>query len=146
MDAAFGHRVTERLRALGYWKDGRPDIGRFSTEKGYIPSYVYRWRAGEVPRGVMLFRLAADLGLSAEALLLGAPDGDGDGESPARRRRPTMPAGPAGAKAPPRARTPQVGRRAAAARHNHDAMPLIRRIAARAHNYVGSVRAATQAA
>jgi hypothetical protein len=65
----FGDRVREQLRLLGYWKNGRPDINRFCIEHGYIPSYVYRWAKGEVPRGVALLRFARDLEASPETLL-----------------------------------------------------------------------------
>jgi hypothetical protein len=65
----FGDRVRERLRALGYVKNGRLDVNGFSVEKGYIPSYVYRWSKGEVPRGQALIRFARDLKASPEELL-----------------------------------------------------------------------------
>jgi len=65
----FGERVRERLKALGYVKNGHLDVNGFSVEKGYIPSYVYRWSKGEVPRGQALIRLARDLGCSPESLL-----------------------------------------------------------------------------
>lgn len=65
----FGERVRERLKALGYVKNGRLDVNGFSVEKGYIPSYVYRWSKGEVPRGQALIRLARDLKASPEDLL-----------------------------------------------------------------------------
>jgi len=65
----FGDRVRERLRALGYWKNGKPDIIRFSVERGYPASYVYRWAAGQVPRGPALFRLAKDLEIAPDWLL-----------------------------------------------------------------------------
>jgi hypothetical protein len=65
----FGDRVRAQLRLLGYWKNGKPDINRFSVEHGYIPSYVYRWAKGEVPRGVALLRFARDLHASPESLL-----------------------------------------------------------------------------
>src|SRR2546426_326760 len=35
-----GQRVRQRLRALGYWKDGRPDVGRFCSERDYRPQYL----------------------------------------------------------------------------------------------------------
>ena len=65
----FGERVRDRLRALGYVKNGRLDVNGFSVEKGYIPSYVYRWAKGEVPRGPALLRFARDLKASPEELL-----------------------------------------------------------------------------
>lgn len=65
----FGARVQERLKALGYWKNGRPDVGRFSEERGYIPSYVYRWISGETPRGWRLVKLATDLEVDAAWLV-----------------------------------------------------------------------------
>jgi hypothetical protein len=65
----FGERVRGRLKALGYVKNGRLDVNGFSVEKGYIPSYVYRWAKGEVPRGQALIRFARDLKVSPEELL-----------------------------------------------------------------------------
>ena len=34
----FGDRVRDRLKALGYVKNGRLDINGFSIDHGYIPS------------------------------------------------------------------------------------------------------------
>ena len=68
----LSERVRGRFQELGYWKDGRPDVGRFCEEYGYQSSYVYRWLRGETPRGIRLIRLARDLGVSVE-WLLGSP-------------------------------------------------------------------------
>jgi hypothetical protein len=65
----FGDQVRERLRALGYVKNGKLDINGFSVDHGYIPSYVYRWAKGQVPRGQTLIRLSRDLKASPEDLL-----------------------------------------------------------------------------
>lgn len=65
----FGDRVRDRLKALGYVKNGRLDINGFSVEHGYVPSYVYRWSKGQVPRGQALIRLSRDLKASPEDLL-----------------------------------------------------------------------------
>jgi hypothetical protein len=67
-----GERVRERFRILGYWKDGKPDVSRFAVERGYIPSYLYRWLAGETPRGESLFRFAADLKVEPQWLVTGS--------------------------------------------------------------------------
>ncbi len=73
----IGKRIRGRLLALGYWKDGRPDVSRFCRENGYLPQYVYAWRKGRVPVAENLTRLAAHLGVSPIWLLFGedAPDG-----------------------------------------------------------------------
>lgn len=57
----IGRRVTERLRAQGYWKDDRPDVGRFCRELGYRPQYVYAWLQGRTPDYDNLRRLSRDL-------------------------------------------------------------------------------------
>ena len=62
----FGDRVRDRLKALGYVKNGRLDINGFSLDHGYIPSYVYRWSKGQVPRGQALIRFSRDLKASPE--------------------------------------------------------------------------------
>jgi hypothetical protein len=70
-------RFRGRLQALGYWKDGRPDVSRFCVEKGYLPQYVYAWLKGRVPAAANLVRLGTDLGVAPAWLLFGdgAPDG-----------------------------------------------------------------------
>jgi len=72
-----GERVAARMRALGYWKNNQPEVGRFSEENGFLPSYVYRWLAGETPRGERLFRLAEALGIDAKALVTARSNGHG---------------------------------------------------------------------
>ena len=69
-------RIRSRLEALGYWKEGRPDVSRFCREKGYLPQYVYAWLNGRVPVSANLIRLAADLAVPPAWLLFGddAPD------------------------------------------------------------------------
>src|SRR5438093_10846146 len=56
-----GQRVRQRLRALGYWKDGRPDVGRFCSERDYRPQYLYAWLGDRIPTYDNLARLARDL-------------------------------------------------------------------------------------
>src|SRR5437667_12560287 len=56
-----GQRVRQRLRALGYWKDGRPDVGRFCGERDYRPQYLYAWLGHRIPTYDNLARLARDL-------------------------------------------------------------------------------------
>src|SRR5574341_373726 len=67
----IGQRIKERLRALGYWKDGRPAIGRFCDERGYRPQYLYAWLADRIPTYENLLRLARDLGAPPEWILFG---------------------------------------------------------------------------
>src|SRR2546430_17579695 len=61
-----GQRVGQRLRALGYWKHGRPDVGRFCSEKDYRPQYVYAWLGDRIPTSDNLARLARDLAVAPE--------------------------------------------------------------------------------
>lgn len=75
----IGERIALRMEALGYWKAGRPDVGRFCEDHGFVTSYLYRWLAGETPRGMRLFRLAAALAVAPEWLLTGT--------GPTKRRR-----------------------------------------------------------
>src|SRR5256714_1223821 len=44
-----GRRIRQRLKATGYWKDGRPDIARFCTDKDYRSQYLYAWLGDRVP-------------------------------------------------------------------------------------------------
>lgn len=79
-----GERVRQRLEALGYWKEGRPDVARFCEEKGYLPQYLYAWLKDRVPGYENLRRLAEDLQVSTAWLLLGD---EGVGQpAPATRR------------------------------------------------------------
>ena len=73
----IGKRIESRLQALGYWKNGRPDVSRFCREKGYLPQYVYAWLKGRVPQFENLIRLGADLKVAPVWLLFGdrTPDG-----------------------------------------------------------------------
>jgi PAS domain S-box-containing protein len=82
----IGERIAERLRALGYWKDDRPDVGRFCEERGYRPQYVYAWLKDRVPRYENLGRLSGDLSVSSMWLMFGgvpaaAADGETTGEA-----------------------------------------------------------------
>jgi len=68
----IGERISERLRALGYWRgDGRPDVMRFSLERRYVYIYLYRWLGGATPDHENIYRLAADLQVSPSWLLFG---------------------------------------------------------------------------
>ena len=55
-----GRRIRQRLKATGYWKDGRPDIARFCTDKDYRSQYLYAWLGDRVPTYENLVRLAHD--------------------------------------------------------------------------------------
>ncbi len=72
-----GDRIRGRLRALGYWKKGRPDVQRFCRERGYLPQYDYAWLEGRVPQFENLTRLGGDLAVPPAWLLFGddVPDG-----------------------------------------------------------------------
>jgi transcriptional regulator with XRE-family HTH domain len=71
----IGDRLRERLQAVGYWRDGRPEVGRFCVERGYLTTYLYRWLSGATPDHENIYRLARDLGVSPSWLLFGE-DGD----------------------------------------------------------------------
>ncbi len=87
-----GRRIRERLKATDYWKDGRPEIARFCSDKGYRPQYLYAWLGDRVPSYENLGRLAQDLDVPPEWIMFGtgatsrAPvDEPGDGARSARR-------------------------------------------------------------
>jgi len=71
-EANTPERLRTLLRHRGYWKDDRPDVGRFCREKGYLPQSVYSWLRGVEPRHEALRRLADDLACSVEWLVAGA--------------------------------------------------------------------------
>lgn len=73
----IGKRIRARLRALGYWKDGRPDVLRFCLEKGYPPQNMYTWLKGRVPMSENLMRLGMHLAVSPAWLLFGESPPDG---------------------------------------------------------------------
>lgn len=94
----FAERLGASLRACGYWNAQRQglEIGRFCVENGYLPSYVYRWLRGEVPRAEALLLLARHL--KADPAWLVGLDPTPAGDQPARgRRRPLPIAGGSGA-------------------------------------------------
>jgi PAS domain-containing protein len=67
----LGRRLSDRLHALGYWKDGRPDVGRFCREKGYRPQYVYAWLKDRMPAYDNVNRLCGDLGVPVVWFVVG---------------------------------------------------------------------------
>ena len=71
-NAGFGDRLKARLRALGYWKNDRPDTPRFALERGYRPQYVYAWLRDRIPDYENLIRLARDLNVTPDWLRFGA--------------------------------------------------------------------------
>lgn len=75
-----GDRIKARLEALGYWRDGRADVGRFCREHGYDPRGFYAWLRGRVP-ATYLNQLARDLRTTPQQLLHG-------GDGPSQRPRP----------------------------------------------------------
>jgi transcriptional regulator with XRE-family HTH domain len=100
------NRIRSRLQALGYWKGGRADVGRFCAEKGYLRQSIYAWLKGRVPQAEKLIRLSADLEVPPAWLLFG--DSGIDGWMGAEVRQLLRPKidGPDG---PPS--TPQAGQR-----------------------------------
>ena len=67
-----GERIKQRLLAVGYVKNGRPDVMRFCIEQRFFPQYAYKWiNAGVLPERDNLLRLAACLDVSPAWLLFG---------------------------------------------------------------------------
>lgn len=60
-----------RLGALGYWREGRPDVSHFCREKGYLRQDIHAWLSGRVPSDRNLARLAGDLAVTPLWLLFG---------------------------------------------------------------------------
>ena len=79
----LGHRFSDRLQMLGFWKDGRPDVGRFCREKGYRPQYVYAWLKDRMPAYDNVQRLCTDLDVPVIWFVVGE-----DGNHPATRTGP----------------------------------------------------------
>src|SRR3990167_5381643 len=77
-----GIRIQARLKALGYIKNGRPDILRFCQERAYRPQYLYAWLRGRLPAWENLVRLFRSLDVSPEWVMFGT----GEGPVAARRR------------------------------------------------------------
>ena len=67
----FSERLQATLRSKGYWDAGRggPEVGRFCVDYGYLPSYLYRWLRGEVPRAEKLLILARQLDVQPDWLV-----------------------------------------------------------------------------
>jgi len=144
----IGERIRERLRAIGYWKADKPDVLRFCIERGYIPTYVYKWLTDTTPSRENLYKLGRDLGVTAAWLLLG--DEAAPRESPrGRKQRRPVPIAGGSAQAQPRPAGSEPDqatayRKLAAARvsaqaeprpagSEPDQDPSYRKLAARAH-------------
>src|SRR3989338_2323998 len=80
-------RIQARLKALGYSKNGRPDILRFCQERAYRPQYLYAWLRGRLPAWENLVRLARDLDVSPERVMFGTGEGPGAARRPGGPRR-----------------------------------------------------------
>ncbi len=72
----IGRRISQRLKATGYWKGDRPDIARFCTEKRYRSQYIYAWLGDRVPGRDNLVLLAFDLGVPPEGIVFGSGAGE----------------------------------------------------------------------
>ena len=83
-----GERIKERLRALGYEREGQPDAARFMRELRYDGRYFYPWLKDRTPSGENLARLAVDLRCSRAWLLLGEGPAPDTPPAPPRRRTP----------------------------------------------------------
>jgi hypothetical protein len=70
-NAVFAKRLAGKLKELGYWDPtaNKPQVSRFCLENPYLPSYVYRWLKGEVPRAEALLTLAKRLDVEPDWLL-----------------------------------------------------------------------------
>jgi hypothetical protein len=66
----FASRVKERLRALGYWRNGKEDVRRFCKDHGWDPAIFYPFLKTRVP-GKHLAKLARDLKTTPAWLLHG---------------------------------------------------------------------------
>ena len=87
-----GERIRQRLIAVGYEKNGRPDILRFCMEKKFFPTYAYKWaNASVLPERENLLRLAECLGVSPSWLLFGEPPQVAT--PPLKRKAPTKSSG-----------------------------------------------------
>lgn len=69
----IGERIKSRLLAVGYVnEDGEPDVAGFIRDKHYDPRSFYPWiNKGRTPAGENLTRLADDLKIGVEWLLMG---------------------------------------------------------------------------
>ena len=72
----FEARLGDLMKRAGFSKDDRPDVGRFCTQKGYRPQYVYAWLRGRTPTFNNLERLAKNFDVPVAWLMFG-DDGDG---------------------------------------------------------------------
>src|SRR5438132_1454992 len=66
-----GQRLRQRLKAFGYWKNGRPEVSRFCSERDYRPQYLYAWLGDRIPTYDNLARLARDLEVPPEWVMFG---------------------------------------------------------------------------
>src|SRR5438132_2420523 len=66
-----GQRLRQRLKAFGYWKNGRPEVSRFCSERDYRPQYLYAWLGDRIPTYDNLARLARDLEVPPEWIMFG---------------------------------------------------------------------------
>lgn len=66
-----GERIAARLKELGYWKNGRPDVMRFGVEKGYPVTYLYKWLKDATPDRDNLTKLGVDLAVAPAWILFG---------------------------------------------------------------------------
>lgn len=66
-------RLRDRLKALGYWRDGKLEVARFCADFKYDPRSFYPWIRKENPRypAGSLDRLVADLQTTKTFLLHG---------------------------------------------------------------------------
>ncbi len=69
--SGIGDRLKHRLKLIGYWKNGRPDVARFCHEKGYRPQYLYAWLKNRLPGPENLDNLSRDLEVSGAWILFG---------------------------------------------------------------------------
>jgi len=73
----LGARITERMEALGYRKNGRPDVLGLCRDRGLVSSYLYEWLAERsVPSYANLLRLAGALECPPAWLLFGSAESE----------------------------------------------------------------------
>lgn len=106
----IGERIRQCLVRIGYEKNGRADILRFSMEHRFLTSNVYRWiNADVLPERENLFKLAEIFQVKPSWLVFGDEDSH-HGGSRAKRGKPTPVSGGSGGHQALAAGRPRGGR------------------------------------
>jgi hypothetical protein len=81
-----GERITRCLHAAGYWKNDKPDVMRFSMERGIPVPYLYKWLKDVTPDRPYLLKLAKEFKVAPAWLLLGDDYGVSQVSGPPTKR------------------------------------------------------------